>query len=229
MPSVVSRLTVPTHCFKCGHEKKEWLCLECGTQQPLCGRCKLCEKAQNLVVGDIASTSSTKLPRVLWIGEAPGADEDRRARPFVGASGKLLDLMMATVGINRSEQTIVNTIKCRPPNNKIDYSYVRYCAAWLEEQFWTVKPHVVVTLGRVARAWLQDRCVMPEEASETSLTDIQGSLFRVNTVCGTVLWMPMFHPSAIQRDYGRRGAYEGSFRRLAEAIQSWKTGDGGFR
>jgi DNA polymerase len=90
---------------------------------------------------------------VMFVGEAPGAEEDRQGEPFVGPAGKLLDAMLAAIGLDRREGGvfIANVLKCRPPNNRDPQAEeVAACAGYLRRQIDLVQPRVLVALGRVA-------------------------------------------------------------------------------
>ena len=78
-----------------------------------CNRCKLCKTRQNIVFG-----VGNKNAKIMFIGEGPGADEDRLGEPFVGKAGKLMDMAFEAVGIKRQEVYIANIVKCRPPANR---------------------------------------------------------------------------------------------------------------
>ena len=87
----------------------------------------------------------------MLIGEAPGAEEDRRGEPFVGRAGKLLDAMLRALGLSRQQVFIANILKCRPPNNRDPRpEEVRACENYLVQQINTVKPRLILALGRVA-------------------------------------------------------------------------------
>jgi len=111
-----------------------------------CTRCSLHQTRTQTVfgVGD---------PNADWmfIGEAPGAEEDRRGEPFVGRSGKLLDQMLAAIGQSRQSVFIANIIKCRPPNNRDPKpEEASACRAYLERQIETVNPRIIIAVGKIA-------------------------------------------------------------------------------
>jgi DNA polymerase len=111
-----------------------------------CRRCRLAEARTRTVygVGDPAA-------RLCFVGEGPGVDEDRRGEPFVGRAGQLLDRMIAAMGLQRREVYICNTVKCRPPENRTPLpDEMDACWPFLEEQLETVRPEVIVALGRPA-------------------------------------------------------------------------------
>jgi len=92
---------------------------------------------------------------LLIIGEAPGAEEDRKGEPFVGRAGQLLDAMLASVGFIRNDVYIANILKCRPPNNRDPRNEeATACTPYLEQQLSLIQPKVILALGRIAAQWL---------------------------------------------------------------------------
>ncbi|MBA4284497.1 MAG: uracil-DNA glycosylase [Xanthomonadaceae bacterium] len=112
-----------------------------------CTRCKLCKTRTNTVFG----VGSTDAP-LMVIGEGPGAEEDARGEPFVGAAGKLLDEMLRSVGRARSSNVyIANVVKCRPPGNRDpETDEVAACRPFLDRQIELLKPTLILALGRIA-------------------------------------------------------------------------------
>jgi DNA polymerase len=125
----------------------------------------------------------------MFVGEAPGQEEDLQGAPFVGRSGKLLDKLIAEeVGIDRTGYYIANVVKCRPPGNRDPFpSEVDTCNHWLESQLAHVAPSVVVTLGNFATRTLL--------GTTEGITKLRG---RVHPWRGISL-VPTFHPSAALR------------------------------
>jgi uracil-DNA glycosylase len=122
---------------------------------------------------------------VMIVGEAPGFNEDRQGEPFVGAAGKLLDTLLARIGLARTDVYITNVLKCRPPMNRDPMpNEVEACSPYLKEQMALVKPKVVLILGRHALERL-----MPGQGS---ISRIHGSLIRR----GDVAYVPLYHPAA---------------------------------
>lgn len=112
-----------------------------------CRRCGLCESRQQAVlgVGDVHADW-------LFVGEGPGAEEDKRGEPFVGQAGILLDAMLAAIGLVRGEDVyIANAVKCRPPENRTpEAAEIDTCRPYLEQQIALLKPRLIVALGRPA-------------------------------------------------------------------------------
>ncbi len=111
-----------------------------------CTACRLHETRTQAVFG-----VGPRSARLMIIGEAPGAEEDRTVEPFVGRAGRMLDAMLRAIGLDRAEVFIANTIKCRPPGNRDPrVDEVAACNDYLEQQIDAVAPDVVVAVGRVA-------------------------------------------------------------------------------
>jgi len=113
-----------------------------------CRKCGLRGTATQVVPGEGNPKSE-----IMFIGEGPGETEDREGRPFCGAAGRLLDEMIASIGLKREEVFIANMIKCRPPQNRDPLpDELTACSPWLDQQITTIKPKVIVTLGRFSMA-----------------------------------------------------------------------------
>ncbi len=148
-----------------------------------CTLCRLSEKRNAIVVGEGNGTAP-----VLFIGEGPGAEEDRTGRPFVGQAGRLLDGMIFALGFEREQVYIGNVVKCRPPGNRDPQDdEMAACAPFLERQIEIIKPRVIVALGRVAARHLT--------GSSKPMGALRG---RWASYRGTPL-LPTFHPAYLLR------------------------------
>ena len=111
-----------------------------------CRRCKLYGGRTRLVFGDGAANA-----RLMFVGEAPGADEDQQGVPFVGAAGQLLNRMLTNLGLRREEVYIANILKSRPPGNRDpEPDEIAACLPFLDKQIKAIRPRVIVILGRIA-------------------------------------------------------------------------------
>jgi DNA polymerase len=111
-----------------------------------CARCRLSEKRNKVVFGEGSSSA-----RLMFVGEGPGAEEDRTGRPFVGQAGQLLDRMVAAMGLDRGQTYITNVVKCRPPGNRDPKDdEISACSPFLDRQIELIQPDVIVALGRFA-------------------------------------------------------------------------------
>ena len=152
---------------------------------------ELAATRQHVVVGDVPVSGR---PRLVLIGEAPGATEDETGRPFVGKSGALLDLLLVDAGLSREEAAVLNVVKCRPPANRTPRSSeVARCSGWLHRQLELLGAPVVVALGLSAAKWFL--------GPRTVLGEVRG---RPHEVDGRAVWAT-YHPSAAIR-FGPNGA-----------------------
>ena len=112
----------------------------------VCENCDLHKTRTNTVFGE-----GNESAKILFIGEAPGRDEDKQGKPFVGRAGKLLTEIISSINLTREDIYIANTVKCRPPNNRNpEEKEVEACSDYLEQQIDLIKPKVIVLLGKIA-------------------------------------------------------------------------------
>ncbi|HWH29550.1 MAG TPA: uracil-DNA glycosylase [Mycobacteriales bacterium] len=159
------------------------------------GSCTACPELvatrSSVVVGDTPPGA-----RLLLVGEAPGAEEDRTGRPFVGASGRLLDQLLQEAGGSRADVAVLNTLKCRPPGNRPPKPLESArCRGWTERQLALTAPSLVVALGLSATRWF---------LGPTALGAVRGRVHEVDLRHGAVRVLPTYHPSAAIR-FGPRG------------------------
>ena len=153
-----------------------------------CNRCKLCKTRQNIVFG-----VGNKNAKIMFIGEGPGADEDRLGEPFVGKAGKLMDMAFEAVGIKRQEVYIANIVKCRPPANRNpEDDESNACLNYLRNQVMLVKPKIIVLLGSVALKNILGK--------EYGITASRGKWIEKKGI----MYMPTWHPAALLRDENKK-------------------------
>jgi uracil-DNA glycosylase len=171
-----------------------------------CLGCQLGGSRTNLVFGQGNPNAD-----IVFIGEAPGRNEDLKGVPFVGAAGKILSELLASIGISREDVYITNVLKCRPPDNR-DPSpdEVAACKPILFEQLKIIKPRVIVTLGAHATRTILGR--------EISITQIHGTFLEVE---GYTVF-PIYHPAATIYDRKKREFLEEDFRRLKEFLENFR-------
>ena len=163
-----------------------WEQLEADANQ--CRKCKLCQNRTNVVFG-----TGNKQADLMFIGEGPGADEDKQGIPFVGKAGKLMNMAFETIGLKREEVYIANIVKCRPPRNRNpEDDEATACLNYLRNQVILVKPKIVVLLGSVA------------------LKNILGKEYGITASRGKwvekrgIWYMPTWHPAALLRDENKK-------------------------
>jgi uracil-DNA glycosylase family 4 len=121
---------------------------ELSNEIAVCQGCDLYKNATHAVPGEGPENAD-----IMFIGEAPGWNEDQQGRPFVGASGKFLDQLIASIGLSRDQVFIANVVKHRPPENREPLpSEIAACKSWLDHQIEIIKPRMIVTLGRHSMA-----------------------------------------------------------------------------
>lgn len=173
-----------------------------------CTACGLCRTRKQTVPG-----VGTQGAQWMFVGEGPGAEEDREGEPFVGQAGRLLDNMLKAVGLARDKDTyIANVVKCRPPANRDpEPDEVAQCAPYLERQVELVKPKLIVALGRFAAQTLLD--------TDAKVGALRG---RVHDYRGTPL-IVAYHPAYLLRNLPEKArAWEDLLfaRRTLDALQS---------
>jgi len=149
-----------------------------------CHKCNLAATRKNIVFGEGSNKS-----KVMFIGEAPGEEEDAQGRPFVGKAGKLLDQLIERIGLRRENVYICNVLKCRPPNNRDpEESEIGSCKNYLFSQIEIIKPKIICTLGRHAYNTLLN--------VDERITKVRGI---VKTYRSMTL-LPTYHPSFLLRN-----------------------------
>jgi DNA polymerase len=149
-----------------------------------CRRCRLCEGRQRTVFG-----SGNPQAELMFIGEGPGAEEDRQGLPFVGRAGELLTRIVEAMGMTRDQVYIANIVKCRPPGNRDPQpDEVAACRSYLERQIALIRPRLIVALGRIAAQTLL--------ANDLPIGRMRGQWFQF---MGVPL-MVTYHPAALLRN-----------------------------
>ena len=167
-----------------------------------CRKCRLCESRTHVVFGE-----GNPNAEIMFVGEAPGENEDLQNRPFVGAAGKLLTDLLAGIGLKREDVFIANVIKCRPPENRNPQAdEISACLPYLWKQIEMIKPRVVCTLGNFAAQALLDQKV--------SITKVRGQHFQVRNF----LVFPILHPAAVLHQGNLRPALSEDFQNLKKFL-----------
>ena len=149
-----------------------------------CLKCQLGTSRNNIVLGSGNPNAS-----IVFVGEAPGKDEDLQGLPFVGRSGKLLDKMLSSINLNRDDIYILNVLKCRPPENRTPQpEEIEKCEPYLKKQLDIINPKLIVALGRVA--------AMTILKTKDSLTDMRKNIFDY----GGRDFLVTYHPAALLRN-----------------------------
>lgn len=168
-----------------------------------CTKCNLCKNRTNIVFG-----TGNKHADVMFIGEGPGADEDREGIPFVGKAGKLMNQAFLGIGISREDVYIGNIVKCRPPNNRTPLKEEAVaCLDYLRNQVMIIKPKIVVLLGN------------------TALKNILGEEYGITASRGKwiekkgIKYLPTFHPAALLRDDSKKIDFWNDLKMLKQEME----------
>ena len=154
-----------------------------------CFECSLCENRTNTVFSDGCETAP-----VMFIGEAPGKNEDETGIPFVGRAGQLLRKFLTETGYNQKDFYIANTVKCRPPENrKPTNKEKKSCQKFLEKQIELVDPKLIVLVGSTA---LESFMI-----EKTTITKARGQIFEKEFAGKLRKFIPIFHPSYLLRQH----------------------------
>jgi DNA polymerase len=172
---------------------------------PACTRCKLHALGRRQVVFGVGSPTAS----LMFVGEAPGEDEDRQGEPFVGRAGQLLTKIIEAIGLTREQVYIANVIKCRPPGNRNpEADEVATCEPFLFEQIAAIQPKVVVALGKFAAQSLL--------RSTEPITRLRGRVFEFR---GARL-IPTFHPAYLLRNPPAKREVWEDMKKVREMLQS---------
>jgi DNA polymerase len=169
-----------------------------------CTRCPLSDSRTNVVLG-----AGNERAEIMFVGEAPGFHEDKQGIPFVGPAGQLLDQLLKSIGLQRSEVYIANTIKCRPPENRDPQpDELQTCTPFLYKQIELIRPRIICTLGNHATKTLLN--------TNTGITKLHGKLTRK----GDLAYVPLFHPAAALHKPPLKSTLVDDFQRLREHLDS---------
>jgi DNA polymerase len=152
-----------------------------------CKQCELFKTRSNPVVGEGSLDAD-----LFFIGEAPGYNEDKQGRPFVGRAGAILDDLLQSIDLKRSDIFIANILKCRPPNNRNPTkTEISLCTAFLERQLEIVNPKIIIPMGSFSTAYIFLKYDIPF----TKISEVHGKLYTKNTLYSKVHVIPMYHPA----------------------------------
>ncbi len=167
-----------------------------------CTRCQLHETCQQVVMG-----KGTINNRIMFVGEGPGAQEDKKGIPFVGRAGRLLDKILEAVEITRDDIYITNIVKCRPPGNRAPtIKEARACSPILQAEIKLINPKVIVPLGSTALKYLIDQ--------KMSITKMRGKWIKR----GNIFILPTFHPAYLLRNSNMKKVVWRDFKLIKKSL-----------
>lgn len=184
---------------------------------------EIARAATNAVPGE-GNPDST----IMFIGEAPGFNEDRLGRPFVGQAGKLLEKTLSEIGLQRSDVFITNVVKFRPPDNRDPFpEEIEACRAWLDRQIAIIQPKIIVTLGRFSMAKFIPDVTISRVHGVSRFVDfsstnsgVPSTNYELPTTNSKVIVFPMYHPAAALRSGGMLESFRADFQKLKTLIAS---------
>ncbi|MGC8976659.1 MAG: uracil-DNA glycosylase [Candidatus Ratteibacteria bacterium] len=150
----------------------------------LCKKCHLYKKRKNVVFG-----SGNPYSKVIFIGEAPGKNEDEKGIPFCGKAGEILDFLLDTIGLKRKNVYITNVVKCRPPGNRRPKkNEIEKCKEYLIKQIEIIKPKIICCLGDIALKFIFENYSIKKNKG---ITEMHGRIIKLNNF----KVFPVFHPA----------------------------------
>jgi uracil-DNA glycosylase family 4 len=187
-------------------EQRRERLVEVYREASVCTKCPLSETRTNVVFG-----SGDADANLMFVGEAPGAEEDRQGLPFVGRAGALLTELLEGIGMTREEVWITNVLRCRPPGNRDPQPVeIESCQPYTYRQVELIEPRVVATLGNFATKLLT--------GSRVGITKVRGTPQLREVGSRTVFLMPLLHPAAALRTPSLVETLRQDFAKLAELI-----------
>lgn len=152
-----------------------------------CKKCNLWKTRNKPVIGDGSVDAD-----IMFIGEAPGYNEDRQGLPFVGKAGGVLDQLLESVGLQRQDVYIANILKCRPPKNRNPFeSEIITCTRYLNKQIEIIQPKLIISLGNFASSFTFKKFGLKYD----KISSVHGKIFQINTIFGDKKIIPMYHPA----------------------------------
>ncbi len=192
------------------HSQSRVIIAQISSQVIKCRRCPLWETATHGVPGEGCMAA-----KVMFIGEAPGEQEDTLGRPFVGRAGKVLDSLLFGIGLSRDDVFIANIVKHRPPANRDPKPCeITACTPWLEQQITTIRPPLLVPLGRHATRYVLGRTGV----EFVKITDISGTVFEGQPFGFPQKIIPALHPAATLHNPLSRDHLKEDFRKLGALL-----------
>ncbi len=175
-------------------------------QIKICQQCAIAKTRTHAVPGE-----GPENPEIMFIGEAPGWNEDQQGRPFVGQAGQFLERLLASINLNRKQVYIANVIKCRPPDNRDPLpTEIQNCNPWLEKQIELLKPKMIVTLGRYS---------MSKFFPGKSISKIHGTAVKRDGM----LYFAMYHPAAALHQGSLRQTIEADMQKIPKILAESKS------
>jgi len=177
-----------------------------------CTKCRLHAYRTHAVPGE-----GDPHANVMFVGEAPGRNEDLEGRPFVGAAGRLLTELIESIGLRRGTVFITNVVKCRPPNNRDPREdEIRACSPYLDRQIKVIRPRVLVTLGRHSTRYILGKAGLKVK----SIMAVRGKVYELRVLGLKVKVVPTLHPAAALYNPALRKILQEDFKLIKRSLKS---------
>lgn len=161
-----------------------------------CRKCELHKTRKNLVVGE-----GSLDVRVMFIGEAPGFNEDLQGKPFVGRAGKVFDDLLKSVELDRKDVYIANILKCKLPENRSPKpEEIKACTPYLDSQIVIIKPKIIVTLGSFSMSYIFEKFGL----EQGKISNLHGRVFKITNLAGIEKVIPLYHPAVATYNPGMK-------------------------
>jgi len=176
-----------------------------------CKRCLLFKSRNNTVPGEGNVDS-----RIMFIGEAPGKNEDEQGKPFVGRAGDIFDKLLDSVNLTRDDIYLCNILKCRPPGNRNPLSAeIMACVGSLDIQIKTINPDIIATLGSFATTYIFEKFSIPKK----NISSVAGKVIEVDTEFGWKKIIPLFHPAVATYNVNKTEDLINDFQVIRRALE----------
>jgi len=176
-----------------------------------CKKCNLWKTRNKPVIGDGSVDAD-----IMFIGEAPGYNEDRQGLPFVGKAGGVLDQLLESVGLQRQDVYIANILKCRPPKNRNPFeSEIITCTRYLNKQIEIIQPKLIISLGNFASSFTFKKFGLKYD----KISSVHGKIFQINTIFGDKKIIPMYHPAVATYNPNIKDILIKDFKSIQKALE----------
>lgn len=193
------------------NKKRQKLMEELSAEVNGCRRCELWKTRHRPLVGDGPADAE-----ILFVGESPGYHEDLQGRAFVGEAGKVLDILLKSINLNRSSIYITNVLKCHPPqDHNPTRQQIDSCKSHLRKQIEILRPKVIVTLGKFASREVFDMFNL----EFTWISQLHGRILEAETDYGKTKIIPLFHPAVACYHTEKLSTLEQDFMKVEEAAR----------
>lgn len=177
-----------------------------------CRKCPLYQSRNYPVIGE-----GSHQAKIMFIGEAPGFNEDQTGHPFCGASGQVLDDLLNGIGLLRKDIYICNILKCRPPQNRDPQkNEIKNCVPYLDRQINLIQPKIICPLGNYSTAYILEKYQL--KSSIQGISKIHGQIFEAKTLFSEIKIIPFYHPAVATYNPNTKSVLRDDFKILKKVL-----------